>query len=50
MKAYRNYVVKEGDSWYKIALAQLGDGSKYKELIKINGKELKIGAEIKIPV
>jgi len=50
MKAYRNYIVKEGDSWYKIAITQLGDGNRYKELVKLNGKELRIGAEIRIPI
>lgn len=33
-----SYTVKSGDSWWSIAAAQLGDGSRYKELAKLNGK------------
>ena len=36
--AARTYTVKAGDSWWSIAAAQLGDGSRYSELAKLNGK------------
>ena len=36
--AARTYTVKAGDSWWKIAAEQLGDGNRYKELAKYNGK------------
>ena len=32
------YTVKAGDSWWKIAEEQLGDGTRYKELAEYNGK------------
>ena len=32
------YTVKPGDSWWKIAAEQLGDGNRYNELAKYNGK------------
>jgi nucleoid-associated protein YgaU len=32
----RNYQVKAGDSFYKIAKEQLGDSSRWKELFQLN--------------
>lgn len=50
---YTNYTVKSGDSWWKIAKTQLGDGSRYKELAVFNNMStdnaLNIGVVIKIP-
>lgn len=34
----KTYTVKPGDSWWKIAAEQLGNGNRYKELTKYNGK------------
>lgn len=36
--AARTYTVKAGDSWWSIAASQLGDGSRYNELARLNGK------------
>ena len=36
--AARTYTVKAGDSWWSIAASQIGDGSRYSELAKLNGK------------
>ena len=36
--AARTYTVKAGDSWWSIATSQLGDGTRYAELAKLNGK------------
>lgn len=46
------YTVKKGDSLWKIAKAQLGNGSRYKEIMQASGivsDKLKIGQKIKIP-
>jgi nucleoid-associated protein YgaU len=49
------YTVKEGDSLWEIAASQLGDGNRYKEIIKLNpdvsadGKNLSVGMKLKIP-
>lgn len=52
-KEYK-YVVKSGDSWWKIAANEMGSGLKYKELAKYNGKTttsaLHPGDVLKIPV
>lgn len=49
-----SYTVKAGDSWWSIAAAQLGDGSRYKELAAYNGKKptdtIYAGQAIKLPV
>ena len=53
--AAKLYTVKEGDSLWKIAASQLGDGNRYKEIIKLNpdvstdSKNLVVGTELKIP-
>jgi nucleoid-associated protein YgaU len=53
--AAKLYTVKEGDSLWKIAASQLGDGNRYKEIIKLNpnvstdGENLAIGMKLKIP-
>lgn len=50
--AYTEYTVKKGDSYWKIAKAQLGSGNRYKEIMALNGTtsdRLKIGQKIKIP-
>lgn len=50
------YVVKEGDSLWKIAESALGDGGRYKEIIEMNKgiiedmDNLVIGANLKLPL
>lgn len=47
----RTYVVKKGDSYWKIAAQQLGKGSRYPEIQKLNGnKALYAGMKILIPL
>lgn len=49
---YISYTVKKGDSWWKIAQTQLGNGSRYKELMAFNGVKnatLRVGQVVKIP-
>jgi nucleoid-associated protein YgaU len=49
------YVVKEGDSLWKIAATQLGDGNRYREIVKINSNilssedDIAIGMQLKMP-
>jgi len=49
------YVVKEGDSLWSIAVAKLGDGSRYNEISKLNADVLKndhdltIGMQLSLP-
>ncbi len=48
------YTVKEGDSFWKIAASQLGDGNRYKEIMKLNPNVstngyLAVGTKLKIP-
>lgn len=48
------YVVKEGDNFWKIAASQLGDGSRSNEIIKLNpdaakSKYLTVGMKLKLP-
>ena len=49
------YVVKEGDSLWKIAATQLGDGNRYKEIVKANSSilssedDIAIGMQLKMP-
>ena len=51
----RQYVVKEGDSLWQIAVKQLGDGSRYTEIAKLNAdtieeeNSLKVGTPLNIP-
>src|SRR4030042_2031418 len=48
------YTVEEGDSLWEIAASQLGDGNRYKEIIKLNpnvspdGRNLSVGTKLKI--
>jgi LysM repeat protein len=49
-----DYTVKEGDSLWKIAQEQLGNGDRYKEILRVNpglseDQTLDIGTKIKIP-
>jgi len=48
------YIVKEGDSLWKIAESHLGDGNRYTEIIKLNpdvspNGYLAVGTKLKIP-
>jgi nucleoid-associated protein YgaU len=49
------YIVKEGDSLWEIAASQLGDGNRYKEIMKLNpnvstdAKNLAVGTKLKMP-
>jgi nucleoid-associated protein YgaU len=49
------YVVKEGDSLWKIAATQLGDGNRYREIVKINSNvlssedDIAVGMQLKMP-
>ncbi len=51
----KQYVVREGDSLWRIAVEQLGDGTRYKEISEINadilGNEdyLTVGMQLRIP-
>lgn len=51
----RYYTVEEGDSLWKIAYKCLGDGSRYKEILKLNSDKLKsedhvtVGMKLLIP-
>ena len=50
------YVVRQGDSLWRIAAAQLGDGSRYNEIAKLNADiiadedNLVLGMRLKLPV
>jgi len=55
-KQSRTYTVKEGDSLWKIAASQLGNGSRFEEIVKLNADVLKgrednlsVGMQLKIP-
>lgn len=54
-KETRKYVVREGDNLWKIAAQQLGDGSRYREIARLNagtiGDEdrLLVGMQLKMP-
>ena len=51
----KQYVVQEGDSLWQIAAQQLGDGSRYKEIVKLNANVLEdentlsVGTTLKLP-
>ena len=50
------YVVQEGDSLWKVAAEQLGDGSRYRQIAKLNSSILEdennlvVGMRLKLPV
>ncbi len=50
----KQYVVREGDNLWRIAAKQLGDGERFREIIKMNALEdedyLTVGQLLKIPV
>ncbi len=54
-KAGSIYVVKEGDSLWRIATTQLGDGNRYREIVKMNSDKLSteddiaVGMQLKMP-
>jgi nucleoid-associated protein YgaU len=49
------YIVQQGDSLWKIAASQLGDGSRYKEIVKLNAgilnneDDIAVGMRLKMP-
>ena len=47
------YVVKEGDSLWHIASVSLGDGNRYKEIVKLNSlsseDDIQVGQQLKLP-
>ena len=50
---YREYTVQRGDSLWSIAAEQLGDGSRYTEIMELNGlngTEIHPGMQLKLPV
>lgn len=49
-----DYIIEDGDSFWKIAQEQLGDGNRYTEILELNpaiseDQTLNIGTKIKIP-
>jgi len=56
IKQSRRYVVQEGDSLWRIAAEQLGDGSRYSEIAKLNADIIDdqdwlfVGMRLRIPV
>jgi nucleoid-associated protein YgaU len=54
-KPGRVYVVKEGDSLWQIASEQLGDGNRYKEIVKLNSDilssedDIQVDMKLKLP-
>jgi len=50
----KQYVVCEGDNLWRIANKQLGDGERFREIIKLNDLEdedcLTVGMRLKIPI
>lgn len=54
-KTGRIYVVKEGDSLWRIAADHLGDGNRYKEIVKLNSPilssedDIQVDMELKLP-
>jgi nucleoid-associated protein YgaU len=47
-KPARIYVVKEGDSLWEIASEQLGDGNRYKEIVRLNSDVLSSEDDIQV--
>jgi nucleoid-associated protein YgaU len=47
------YVVKEGDSLWRVASDNLGDGNRYKEIVKLNNltseDDIQVGMQLKLP-
>jgi nucleoid-associated protein YgaU len=49
------YVVQEGDSLWRIAAQRLGDGNRFKDIVKLNGgvlsneDDLQVGMQLKMP-
>jgi nucleoid-associated protein YgaU len=52
-KAFREYVVKENDTLWKIAARHLGDGNRYDEIVQLNKTmnpdKLVVGMKLKLP-
>jgi nucleoid-associated protein YgaU len=54
-KPGNTYVVKDGDSLWQIASERLGDGNRYKEIVKLNTdvlaneNDLQVGMQLKLP-
>jgi nucleoid-associated protein YgaU len=54
-KTGRIYVVKEGDSLWRIAADQLGDGNRYKEIVRLNSDilssedDIQVDMKLKLP-
>lgn len=49
---YKNYTVQKGDSLWKIAAKNLGEGNRYPEVMKLNGLTstvIRVGQVLKIP-
>ena len=52
---YREYIVKESDSLWQIAQAQLGNGNRFSEIIQLNQsilsdpEKLEVGMKLKLP-
>jgi nucleoid-associated protein YgaU len=55
-KQSKRYIVREGDTLWNIAAEQLGNGSRYKEISKLNANVLKnendltIGMQLSLPI
>jgi len=54
VQSSRQYIVSEGDNLWRIADKQLGDGERFREIIKLNDLEdedyLTVGMRLKIPI
>ncbi len=54
-KQGKTYIVKEGDSLWRIAADQLGDGNRYKEIVKLNSSilasedDIQVDMKLKLP-
>ena len=49
----QTYTVQDGDTFYKIAQSQLGDGNRYQEIAQlnpgVNPTDLQLGSTLNIP-